>query len=65
MCDRYTLTRTNLGEVVNEFHAELDPSVEHQPHVDQGGECICLIASERPMKVTTLVGRIVNLMTGV
>lgn len=45
--------------------AEMTDEIDHQPSVSPDSECICLIASERPMKVTTLVGRIVHLMTGV
>ena len=45
--------------------AEMTDEVDHQPSVTPDSECICLIASERPMKVTTFVGRIVHMMTGV
>ena len=45
--------------------SELNPAVEHQPHVDQGGECICLIASEKPMRMFTVLGRFVHAITGV
>lgn len=45
--------------------AEMTDEIDHQPSVTPDSECLCLIASERPMKVTTLVGRIVHLMTGV
>ena len=44
---------------------ELNDSVEHQPHVDPGGECICLIASEKPMRMFTRLGRFVHAITGV
>ena len=44
---------------------DLNPAVEHQPHVDHGGECICLIASEKPMRQTTALGRLVHFLTGV
>lgn len=45
--------------------AEMTDDIDHRPSVLPDSECICLIASERPMKVTTLIGRIVHLMTGV
>lgn len=45
--------------------AEMTDEIDHQPSVLPDSECICLIASERPMKVTSLTGRIVQLMTGV
>ncbi len=44
---------------------ELDPAVEHQPHVVPGDECICMIASEKPMRMTTRLGRLVQAMVGV
>lgn len=45
--------------------SELDLAVEHQPHVVAGSECICLIASEKPMRMFTPLGRLVHLLTGV
>lgn len=39
---------------------EMDPSINHQPTVTRDGECICLIASELPMHMTTRVGRFVQ-----
>ena len=45
--------------------ADVDESVDHLPHVTAQGECICLIASEKPMRVTTLIGRLVHQVTGV
>jgi putative transcriptional regulator len=44
---------------------ELDDTIEHQPHVDLGGECICLVASEKPMRMFTRLGRFVHAITGV
>lgn len=44
---------------------DLDPTIEHQPHVDRSGECICLIASEKPMRQMTALGRFVHFLTGV
>jgi putative transcriptional regulator len=37
----------------------------HTPHVTDEGECVCLIVSEKPMRVTTLLGRFVQLVTQV
>lgn len=39
--------------------------VDHQPLVLPGSECVCLIASERPMRVRNFIGRIVHRLTGV
>ena len=44
---------------------ELDASCDHQPQVQTDGECVCMIASERPMRTTTRIGRIVQALTGV
>jgi putative transcriptional regulator len=45
--------------------AEMTEDINHQPSVLDDGECVCLIASERPMKVHTVVGRLVHMLTGV
>jgi putative transcriptional regulator len=45
--------------------AEMTPAIDHQPSVLPGSECICLIASEQPMRVRTMIGRLVHLLTGV
>lgn len=37
--------------------AEAGEDLEHLPHVTSGGECVCLIASEHPIKALSLVGR--------
>ena len=37
--------------------ADVNEAVDHLPHVTAHGECMCLIASERPMRVTTFLGR--------
>lgn len=43
--------------------AEMTDEIDHQPSVSPDGECLCLIASEKPMRVKTLIGRIVHMMT--
>ncbi len=37
---------------------DVDEGIEHQPIVDTGSECVCLIASEHPARFKTLVGRL-------
>jgi putative transcriptional regulator len=44
---------------------ELDASCDHQPQVTTDAECVCMIASERPMRMTTRLGRLVQALTGV
>jgi putative transcriptional regulator len=43
---------------------DIDEAIEHQPVVEKGSECICLIASEHPARFKTLVGRIIQPWTG-
>lgn len=44
--------------------ADLDGDIEHQPLVDSEVDCICLIATEAPLKFSTLLGKIVQPITG-
>lgn len=45
--------------------ADLDDHVEHQPIVDPGEECICLVASEHPARFTGLLPRIFQPIIGI
>ncbi|MCP4595502.1 ChrR family anti-sigma-E factor [Neptuniibacter sp.] len=44
--------------------ADLDNEIEHQPLVDSDEDCICLIATDAPLKFSTLLGKIVQPITG-
>ncbi|MBU2964180.1 ChrR family anti-sigma-E factor [Amphritea sp. 2_MG-2023] len=44
--------------------ADLDDQIEHQPLVDSDEDCICLIATDAPLRFTTLFGKLVQPMTG-
>ncbi|THD56003.1 ChrR family anti-sigma-E factor [Phenylobacterium sp.] len=44
---------------------ELDSSVDHQPQVVSGRDCICVIASEKPMRMDTPLGRSIQDLTGI
>jgi putative transcriptional regulator len=44
---------------------ELDASVDHQPRVVSGGDCVCMIASEKPMRMDTPQGRSIQDLTGI
>ncbi|MGB0204253.1 MAG: ChrR family anti-sigma-E factor [Neptuniibacter sp.] len=44
--------------------ADLDSEIEHQPLVDSDEDCICLIATDAPLKFSTLLGKLVQPMTG-
>ncbi len=44
--------------------ADLDGEVSHQPIVDTDEDCICLIATDAPLKFTGLMGRLVQPFIG-
>lgn len=48
-----------------DFGEMVEGEDEHKPSVLPGSECICLIASERPMRVRTFFGHLVHRLTGV
>jgi putative transcriptional regulator len=56
-CDE--LGRFNVGDI-----ADLDDEVEHQPLVDGNSPCICLVATDAPLKFSTILGKIIQPMTG-
>jgi putative transcriptional regulator len=43
---------------------DVGEGVEHRPVVDSDADCICLIASERPAKFKSLIGRLLQPLTG-
>lgn len=49
------LGRFRAGDV-----ADLDPDIQHQPVVDGSEECICLIATDAPLKFVGLVPRLLQ-----
>ena len=51
--------RFTVGDI-----ADLDSEIQHQPLVDSNVACICLIATDAPLKFSTLLGKIVQPMTG-
>jgi len=44
--------------------ADLDDDVSHQPIVDTNEDCICLIATDAPLKFSGLMGRLVQPFIG-
>jgi putative transcriptional regulator len=44
---------------------EIDAETEHQPVIGQGGDCICLIVSEAPMRMRSRLGRLAQLFMNV
>lgn len=51
--------RFRVGDV-----ADLDDQLEHQPIVDTEHECICLIATDSPLKFSGLMGKLVQPFIG-
>lgn len=53
-----------LGRFCQGDVADLDGEVSHQPLVDTDEECICLIATDAPLKFSGLVGKLVQPFIG-
>ena len=51
--------RFDVGDI-----ADLDDDIEHQPIADTNEACICLIATEAPLKFTGLMPRLVQYFSG-
>ncbi|MCB1867139.1 MAG: ChrR family anti-sigma-E factor [Gammaproteobacteria bacterium] len=45
--------------------ADLDDSVTHQPVADQGPSCVCLIATDRPLRFSSAFNRILQPIFGI
>lgn len=45
--------------------ADLDEHVEHQPKVEPGAPCICLVATEAPTKFKGMVSRLLQPLVGI
>jgi putative transcriptional regulator len=46
-----------MGRYLRGDVAERDETVAHQPVTDEGGDCICLVASEKPERFHGLIAR--------
>jgi putative transcriptional regulator len=49
--------RDEMGRYLRGDVAELDETVAHQPVTEEGGDCICLVASEKPERFHGLIAR--------
>jgi len=62
------LLRGSYADEVGRFAqgdiADLDDQIEHQPLVDGDENCICLVATDYPLRFTTLLGKVIQPMTG-
>lgn len=62
------LLRGSYSDEVGRFMpgdiADLDDQITHQPLVDSDHDCICLIATEYPLRYTTLFGKVTQPLFG-
>ncbi|MCA3554791.1 ChrR family anti-sigma-E factor [Aestuariivirga sp.] len=45
--------------------ADLDEEIEHRPVVERDGDCICLVATERPTRFKSLAARLLQPFVGI
>jgi putative transcriptional regulator len=57
--------RDHMGRFARGDVADLDEDVEHKPVVEQDGDCICLVATERPTRFKSLAARIMQPFVGI
>jgi putative transcriptional regulator len=61
------LLRGSYADEVGRFAqgdvADLDDQIEHQPLVDGNEDCICLVATDYPLRFTTLLGKVIQPIT--
>ena len=57
--------RDDLGRFGPGDVADLDEHVEHQPRVEDGAPCICLIATETRARFSGLIGRLMQPFVGI
>lgn len=57
--------RDHMGRFAQGDIADLDTDVEHQPVVDGGEECICLVATERLTRFKSLAARLIQPFVGI
>lgn len=54
--------RDEFGEYLRGDLATADPSVNHRPVANPGGDCVCLTVVDAPLRLTGLGGRFLNFM---
>ncbi|UJQ94329.1 ChrR family anti-sigma-E factor [Mariluticola halotolerans] len=57
--------RDDLGRFGPGDIADLDEHVEHQPRVEPGGPCICLVATEAPTRFKGIFSRLLQPLVGI
>lgn len=57
--------RDHMGRFAQGDVADLDEDIEHKPVVEMDGDCICLVATERPTRFKSLAARIIQPFVGI
>ena len=57
--------RDQFGHFATGDVADLDEGVEHQPVIEEGEDCICLIATEAPAQFKGIVPRLLQPIVGI
>ena len=57
--------RDQLGRFGPGDIADLDEHLEHQPHVEPGAPCICLVATEAPTRFKGVFSRLLQPLVGI
>ncbi len=57
--------RDHMGRFAAGDVADLDEDIEHRPVVEQDGDCICLVATERPTRFKSLTARLMQPFVGI
>jgi len=57
--------RDHMGRFAAGDVADLDEEIEHRPVVEQDGDCICLVATERPTRFKSIAARLFQPFVGI
>ena len=57
--------RDHMGRFAAGDVADLDEDIEHRPVVEQDGDCICLVATERPTRFKSFAARLMQPFVGI
>lgn len=57
--------RDHMGRFAAGDVADLDEEIEHKPVVEGDGECICLVATERPTRFKSFAARLMQPLVGI
>lgn len=55
----------HMGRFAEGDVADLDEEIEHKPVVEQEGDCICLVATERPTRFKSFAARLMQPFIGI